>query len=131
MAHNGSWINTYALDRVVSVELLDEPFTMPSDFDPAAYFANYYGVLTGTDDPLEHIVIRSYGFKPDYLRTLPLHPSQRVIATTEEYTDFSLDICPTPDFVGILADPGIEVLEPESLRQRVKNQIEEIVNRYK
>ena len=130
LAHNGHWVNTYALDRIVEAELQDQTFAMPDDFSPADYFANYYGVLTCTDDALQHIVIRAYGLTPDYLRTLPLHPSQRELEAADGHTDFGLDLCPTPDFVGALCNPGIEVLQPEALRQRVKAQIEEMRRRY-
>ena len=130
LACNGQWVNTYALDRIKELTLIDETFSMPADFAPEAYFADYYGVLTGTDDPLQHIIIRTYGMTPDYLRTLPLHPSQCELESTDDHTDFSLDICPTPDFVSALCNSGIEVLQPESLRLRVKSQIENMLQCY-
>ena len=43
-------------------------------------------------DSYENIVFRAFGWSPDYLRTLPFHHSQRKIAHTVQYADFSLDI---------------------------------------
>ena len=40
-----------------------------------------------------------YRSTANYLRTLPLHHSQRVADVTDDYTDFMLDIRPTPDFI--------------------------------
>ena len=121
----------YALDRLTKAELTTEPFTMPRGFSPKAYFAEYFGVLT-IPIPMAHVVIRAYDTTPDYLRTLPLHHSQREIASTAQYTDFSLDLRPTADFVGQLLSHGarIEVLEPESLRQQMKQLLTATLEKY-
>ena len=122
---------TYALDRMTKVELTDETFEMPADFSPQDYFSEYYGVLTD-DTPMAHVVIRAHNWTPNYLRTLPLHHSQREIASTEHYTDFSFDIRPTADFLGELLrhGDGIEVLEPQDLREKMRQMIAENLKRY-
>ena len=121
----------YALDRVKMVQLTDEPFVMPADFSPQDYFSEYFGVLTdGT--PLAHVVVRAHKWMPNYLRTLPLHHSQRELASTPEYTDFAYDIRPTSDFLGELLrhSEGIEVLEPLDLREKMRQMIVETLKRY-
>lgn len=122
----------YALDRVQSLSLTDETFEMPKDFSPQDYFAEYFGVLTDNTVPMAHIVIRAHNWTPDYLRTLPLHQSQRELESTEHYTDFSFDLRPTSDFIGQLLSQGsgIEVLEPQELREKMRNLIAENLNRY-
>lgn len=122
----------YAIDdRMNMMEMTDETFEMPQDFSPEEYFAEYFGVFTA-DIPLTHVVVRAYSWTPDYLRSLPLHHSQRELASGDNYTDFSFDICPTDDFLHELlrhAD-GIEVLEPVDLRQKMKQMIANILKRY-
>jgi predicted DNA-binding transcriptional regulator YafY len=131
---------TYALDRMTKVELTDETFEMPADFSPQDYFSEYYGVLTD-DTPLSHVVIRAHRWTPNYLRTLPMHHSQREIApgeithddsSTTPYTDFSFHIRPTADFLGQLLShgDGIEVLEPQDLREKMRQMIAETLKRY-
>ena len=122
----------YALDRLKKAELTTEPFTMPRGFSPKAYFAEYFGVLT-IPVPMAHVVIRAYDTTPDYLRTLPLHHSQREIASTDQYADFALDLRPTADFQGQLLSHGarIEVLEPESLRQQMAQSLSASLERYR
>ena len=53
----------------------------------------------------------------NYLRTLPLHHSQRELESGDHYTDFSFDIRPTDDLLGKLFSyrDSIEVLEPADL----------------
>ena len=108
--------------------------TYDTDADEIEYEINNAvagGVLTdGT--PMAHVVLRAYNKTPNYLRTLPLHPSQREIGSTEHYADFSFDIRPTADFLGQLLShgDGIEVLEPLELREKMRQIIAESLKRY-
>ena len=121
----------YALDRMTMLELTDETFEMPADFSPQAYFSEYFGVLTD-QTPMAHVVVRAHKWTPNYLRTLPLHHSQRELTSTDSYTDFSFDIRPTADFLGQLLShgDGIEVLEPSDLRQKMRQLIADSLKRY-
>ncbi len=114
-----------------SVVLSDETFEMPADFSPQAYFSEYFGVTTD-ETPLAHIVIRVSGWAPDYIRTLPLHHTQREISHNEKYTEFSFDIRPTADFIGELMSYGdsLEVIEPADLRLKICENLKEITNKY-
>lgn len=131
LAHTEGQFKVFSLDRIFSLEMTDEHFEPLKDFSPQAHFAEYFGVLTdGT--PMAHIVIRAYGKMASYLRTLPLHHSQRMLSSSAEYTDFALDLRPTADFIGELLsfDQGLEVLEPLDLRQRIRGVIEKTLKRY-
>ena len=121
----------YALDRVTMMDLTDETFEIPTSFSAQTYFSEYFGVLT-TDTPLTHVVIRAHKWMPNYLRTLPLHHSQRELESTPEYTDFSYDIRPTSDSLRELLrhSDGIEVLQPQKLREKMRQMIVETLKRY-
>ena len=125
-------IRKYALDdRMTMIEQTDETFVMPEDFSPEAYFSEYYGITTdGT--PLAHVVIRTSNWVPDYLRTLPLHHSQREVTHTSDYTDFEFDIRPTYDFINKLLSYGdsLEVLEPADLRLIIRQKLTESLKKY-
>ena len=131
LAFTGRHYATYSLDRMLSVSLTEETFERPDDFSPEAYFSEYYGILTD-DTPMAHVVIRTYGSTPNYLRTLPLHASQKELQSTDEYTDFSLDIRPTADFINTLLShsDGLEVLEPADLRLKIREILTRTLNRY-
>ena len=121
----------YALDRMTMVELTDETFEIPADFSAQTYFSEYFGVTTD-ETPLAHVVIRVTGWAPNYIRTLPLHHSQREITHTDEYTEFSFDIRPTDDFIGELMSYGdsLEVMEPSDLRLKICENLKETLNKY-
>ena len=121
----------YALDRMTMAQMTDETFEMPVDFSAQKYFSEYFGVLT-TDTPMAHVIVRAHKWMPNYLRTLPLHHSQRELESTPDYTDFSFDIRPTSDFLGELLrhSEGIEVLQPPDLREKMRQIIAEMLKKY-
>lgn len=126
-------LRIYSLDRITDLEFTDQDFSLPDGFYAQSYFSSYFGVVHNEKVPVQRIVIRADKNHQHYLRTLPLHDSQKEIFTCEEYADFELHLRPTYDFCMELLRPGgmIRVLEPESLRQRMKTLAQEILDEYK
>ena len=122
----------YALDRIMSLEETDEVFTFPSDFDTESFFKDCYGVICDTEKKAQRIVIRAYQPCANYIQTLPLHHSQKVLNRTSEYADFEFYLCPTFDFRQELLSQGeeVEVMEPASFREEMKKVAKRIVERY-
>ena len=123
---------TFSLDRMVSVELSDTHFKIDEMFDAADFFSESYGIVVDDHVPLQRIVLRAYGYEPYYLRDLPLHSSQREIASTEDYTDFELRLKPTNDFKTKLLSRGewLQVLEPQSLADEIIEWHQKAIERY-
>lgn len=123
VGHNTAYrhddVRVYALDRVLGIKETENPFALPADFDPKTFFADDFGVYTGGDEEVEDIIIRAHGRLPDYLRSLPLHQSQREIATGPRYADFSLRLRPTYDFMQELLSQAneVEIITPLHLRK--------------
>ena len=65
-------------------------------------------------------------------RSLPLHPSQKEIETSEDCTVFEYHLQPTYDFIQelLLHGPDVEVIQPNSLRQTMKQRITEMAALY-
>lgn len=123
----------YALDRVRDMQLTEEHFSLPDDFEASAYFSRYFGVVINDETKPQRIVLRAFEGHANYLRSLPLHSSQEEIAAVDgEYADFRLFLAPTYDFIMALLGMGamIEVLEPASLRQEIKTWAQEVVDLY-
>lgn len=130
-------LTTYALDRINELDIImDSHYDLPKDFSASDFFKNYFGVYVDDKILPEHAVIRAYGTQADYLRSLPLHSSQTelstVIETTEPYTDFAYLLAITDDFINELLSKNdkIEVLQPASLRQKMREEIERMCKRY-
>ncbi len=68
----------------------------------------------------------------NFLKGLPLHHSQRIVEETDDYTIFSWQLKPSYDFIQQLLtmNAHIEVLEPISLREKMKKLLEEMLAKY-
>lgn len=68
----------------------------------------------------------------NYVKSLPLHYSQKIIVENETECVIELFMSPTYDFVMALLSIGAEakVIEPESLRKEVINKLQATLNRY-
>ena len=123
-------IHRFGLDRIKRIEALATKFKYPKSFSPEGYFQDFYGVFHDAD-PLT-IRLKAYREKPNYLRSLPLHHSQREIESNNDYTIFEYNIAPTYDFIQEILSHGnqLEVLSPESFRQQIKAIIQEMHDFY-
>ena len=123
----------YALDRILALEETEESFVYPSDFDTELFFKDCYGVLCGTKDKAQKIVIRTYPPFTNYLRTLPIHHSQKEVKTTPDYADFEFYLRPTFDFRQELLSQcnEVEVLKPAEFREEMKEMIGKMMERYR
>jgi len=75
----------------------------------------------------------NFGAHQHYMRSLPLHLSQKELCSCNEYADFELTLRPTYDFIMELQSYGtmIEVMEPQSLRRTMKCCINDLCELYK
>ena len=126
-------ILAYGLDRITNATLLDKSFVMKEDFDVKKFYEGCVGVIT-TDAPIEHVVLIAYDRAADYLRTLPLHESQKEIeGDGNGVTTFTYDVKLTYDFMQLIMRYGdqVEVLEPQSLRNDMRNLAKSLTRLYK
>ena len=128
----------YALDRINSIEVTDKKYTLP-DINPEEVFENVLGVSL-INTKLEKIRIKAFkgkghGYEDCYLRSLPLHKSQREITelSTDEYAVFEYNMKISFELIQELLHhlDSIEVVAPKSLRDEMKRVIEAMSGRYK
>mgnify|MGYP000711343241 FL=1 len=124
-------IRTFSLDRIQQLTTLDAKFVYPKDFDPEAYFADYFGIMI-ENKKLETIRIKVYGMHVQYIRALPLHRSQCEIETTVDYSIFEYRMKPTLDFRQELLSRGadVEVLAPLTFREEMIQSVDKMSSLY-
>lgn len=125
----------YALDeRMKDVRPADRKLVVPKKFDAASFFADYFGIIVGTDKKVADVRIKVASDQVKYFTSLPLHDSQRIIEEESgpDYTVFGFRVVPTYDFKQeILKNgPEVEVLAPEDFRDEVKADIAEMYRIY-
>ena len=122
--HNGGYKepHSFALDRMNTVAISEEPFTVPKNFNAQSFFSTRYGVLQYEGEKPAHIKLKVNARQANYFRTLPLHSSQKETEKTAEYSIFSYYLTPNYDFIHdvLYYADDVEVLEPVSLRDTFK-----------
>lgn len=125
-------IRIYALDRILSLEITGKTFKMPKKFDPKTFFEDFYGIIAHENAKVETVRLKVGAEQSNYLRSLPLHPSQKEVEKGEGYSIFELNLCSEFDFQQeILSQtPDIEVLSPEWLREEIAGKVKMIWEKY-
>lgn len=126
-------IRLYGVDRIENIAITEETFNLPDNFNAQEYFSSYFGVVLMSDIGEEKIILRANEYHQHYMRSLPLHHTQREIFTCNEYADFELHLRPSYDFCMELLKYGgmIEVLEPKSLRHQMHGWAYDLWEMYK
>ena len=129
---NEDMVKIYSLDRIVEAKTTDMPFKYPDDFCPEVYFGGCFGIIHDESCPLETVKLKVQASQANYLRSLPLHPSQKELVHTGEYSIFSVEVRPTFDFQQELLWNGdaLEVLEPLWLRKEMTGIAKRMWNNY-
>ena len=123
--HNS--LRLYALDRMKDVKISDKLFNLPEDFSADDYFSRYFGVIV-TDAKAENIQLKTTDTRAKYLRSLPLHRSQKEIASNL----FELHLVPTDDFINAVRAMGaeVEIVSPDWVRKRLLQEAKDMVKKY-
>lgn len=126
-------LRLYSLDRIETVEISNTRFVLPDDFNSKDYFAEFFGIVLDESVPLQTIILRADKYHQNYMRTLPLHPTQREIFACDDYADFELKLRPTYDFYMKLMSFGnmIKVLEPKNLQEEICKWLENTIEMYR
>ena len=128
------WI--YALDeRMHNAMQTDESYKVPKKFNADRFFADYFGIIVGTDWEPQEVKIRVAQDQVAYFDSLPLHHSQQKLEdeSDEQYAVYRYHLAPSYDFKQELLShgPSVEVLAPEQFRQEVMNDIAKMAFRYR
>lgn len=114
-------IRTYGLDRISSIEFSYTKFTYPEGFSISNYFKYCFGIFIPQKINPEKIVL---SFKPQvghYIKSMPLHESQEVLADNEKEFRISLYLCITPELITEVRSygKGVKVIKPKSLTSQI------------
>jgi len=113
-------LKVYALDRMLDIDIEFGNFKMPAGFDAEAFFNTCFGIIVGDEKP-QHIQLKVDDFQAKYMRSLPIHHSQKELERADNYTVFSFYLRPTFDFIQEILSLGetVEVLSPKELRAEI------------
>lgn len=124
-------ILTFGLDRISNLEKAEEERRLNLSFDPKKYFEYSYGIFTYEGDP-EEIILSFTPFYGKYIKTQPLHSSQKILIDDENEFRISLRVFPSPELKMQILGYGKEckVISPETFVNALKESLQETIKQY-
>ena len=122
-------IKTFGLDRISDLIITDTKFK-PIPYNVEKEFKHAFGVETNEKE--EKILLEFTRQQGNYIKSFPLHESQRILKEDEESIWVEIYIHPTNDIKMELLKYGsnVKVVSPISLQNEMKNRISEMIKLY-
>ena len=122
---------TFGLDRITQLELTATK-VQRKKVNIEALFKNTYGVMIDTETPPQEIILSFDYEQGQYVKTLPLHPSQELLEDNEDEVRISLQLVPNYNFVMEICARSqyVKVLSPASLAEEVKKHLKKAYEQY-
>ena len=116
-------IKFFALDRMLTLEIQNgATFSSDSDFNPAEYMKFAFGTTVVEGEEPQEVILSFTPYQGKYIKTLPLHYSQKILADNDTELRISLKICLTHDFKMEILSLGenVKAIEPQRLIDELK-----------
>ncbi len=125
-------IRTYALDRIKSIDIKKKRFSVSKEIDLKSYFKNCFGIITPDFGKPEKIIFCLSSFQAKYVKSYPLHETQRIIKETKDKTTFEINVFITEDLIMEFLSYGqeIEIISPKFLIKQIVTINKSILSKY-
>lgn len=125
-------VRTFGLDRLYALRITDTKFQFPQKIDPNDYFENSFGIIGPGDRQVEDIKLVFTQNQGNYVRTMPLHKSQKITYDQDGIMHVELRLIPTYDFLMELLFHAeyVKVIEPKSLKNALKDKLKRMLDIY-
>ena len=122
-------LKNFGFDRISNLRISDSKFK-PIAVDIEKEYRHAFGIETYA--PAQKVVLEFSWQQGNYIKSFPLHFSQKTITDNDEKLIVELLIHPTNDFIMELMRFGSEakVIEPEVLRNNIKDRVAEMIKLY-
>ena len=107
-------------------------FSNDSDFNPAEYMKFAFGVTVVEGEEPQEVILSFTPYQGKYIKTLPLHYSQKILADNDTELRISLKICLTHDFKMEILSLGenVKVIAPQQLIDEIKATYKKALKNY-
>ncbi len=131
LAMDNEQLKTFGIDRISNLCLMEGKIFERRNIDVTNMFMDCYGIWDQEDIPVEDIILSYDSLDGKFIKSLPIHHSQRVLIDTDDEFRISLRLKITNDFVMELLSRSrsLTVLQPESLKLRIRGIYERALER--
>ena len=122
---------TFGIERIDKLEVKAETFKRDQKLNPAEVFRQTIGVVY-SHSTVQTVVLSFTANQGKYVKTLPLHTSQKVLIDDENEYQVSLEVIPNYELTQQILKHGetVKVLEPASLVKDVQNIMKRTLEKY-
>ena len=125
-------IKEYGLDRIRDLKILKTKFPKNTDFNLNQMMKQCFGIFTPSNEKPQKVIL---SFNPDqgkYIKSLPLHESQKILIDNEKELRISLNIYLAYDFKMEILSYGetVKVLEPKKFAEEIKDTYQKALKQY-
>ncbi|MBS1613077.1 MAG: WYL domain-containing protein [Bacteroidetes bacterium] len=124
-------ILTFALDRIVDLQLTNDVFSEEGKIDKKNFYNNVLGVSVAEGKP-EKVVLSFLPIQGKYIKTMPIHASQKVMKDSKTELKVSLELVINTELKMQLLSYGanVKVLQPKALAEELKQTAKAMVKAY-
>ena len=121
----------YSLDERM-IDITKKALKVSPKFNAREFFSNYFGIFVGKEYKPETVRLKVDAYQVNYFNSLPLHPSQKLVESNDDYSVYEYYLAPTFDFKQEILRHGaqVEVLAPAHLREEVADEIGSMMSLY-
>ncbi len=129
--NNGEKLYIFGLDRMSDLKISKQTFVPDTRQDARQKFQDTIGV-SSTYESREKIVLSFTPQQGNYIKSLPLHNSQKILTDNDQECRIELSIIPNFELTQkiLMHGPTVKVLEPAWLRAEIKAQLQETLQLY-
>lgn len=121
---------TFGLDRIISFNDTNEVFEK-IDFKSEEYFKHSFGVTVTDEEPIE-VVISFNPTQGHYLKTLPIHNTQKIVEDSEHNFMIKVMVKPSYEFYSKILSYGSDatIISPKSVIDKIVDTLRKVKNQY-
>jgi predicted DNA-binding transcriptional regulator YafY len=125
-------ITNLALDRIATIGESKQAYIPNTSIDFREYFEDVIGVTVDKTANLEKIQLKITNDLYPYIQTKPLHGSQKIKEKSETFVVIELELIPNYELESLILShgEGVEVISPETLREKIKSRLELTTKNY-
>ena len=125
-------IKSFGLDRILSIISTKDIYFYPTSFNVEEYFKYSYGVIGANGQKPSKVILSFTPFQGKYIKSLPLHYSQKTLVDNDQEYKIELELIITLDFIMDLQyyAGDVKVIKPGFLAKEIKKAHKNALNLY-
>jgi len=114
----------FALDRMKELSVSYESF-LPKQFNPEIYFKDSFGITVDDQNPVLDVILSFDPYTGNYIKTLKIHESQKVIIDNQGEYRISVKVRPSYEFYSKILSYGdkVRVISPDLIVNQIKEML--------